>query len=241
MDRVSKRRTLARCAVVGGIAWTLGAGTACVSQSKFDGLAAEREALSRSEAKLRAQVEELEGQRDQLNTRLQERDEELGTLKGTYDALVGELRAELASGQIEIEQLRNGLRLNVSDEVLFPSGSALLDDGGRAVLKKVSRELAKVSHRVEVEGHTDDVPIRGRLAERYPTNWELAGARASQVARLLESEGVNSERLVALSYGPNQPVAPNDSEVGRAKNRRIEIRLIPEELSSPAVSSAPTP
>ena len=76
-------------------------------------------------------------------------------------------------------------------------------------------------------GFTDNVPIRGNLAKRYPTNWELAGARAASVVRLLESTGIDSTKLIASSYGDNFPVASNDTEEGRAQNRRIEIRLRP--------------
>jgi chemotaxis protein MotB len=75
-----------------------------------------------------------------------------------------------------------------------------------------------------VQGHTDNVPIH---SERYPTNWELAGARASRVVRLLEENGVDPGRLWAVSHGEYAPVAPNDSNAGRAKNRRIEITLKP--------------
>jgi chemotaxis protein MotB len=81
-----------------------------------------------------------------------------------------------------------------------------------------------IPHGVEVQGHTDNVPIH---SGRYPTNWELAGARASRVVRFLEQQGVAPERLCAISHGEYAPVAPNDSAAGRAKNRRIEITLKP--------------
>ena len=87
--------------------------------------------------------------------------------------------------------------------------------------------LTGIAHLVDVNGHTDGIPIRGALAARYPSNWELAGARASSVVRLLEKAGVPSDRLAAISRGSTEPVASNDHEAGRAKNRRIEIRLRP--------------
>jgi chemotaxis protein MotB len=112
--------------------------------------------------------------------------------------------------------------------VLFASGSAELDGKGRDVLVKVATQLKKLEDTIQVRGHTDDRPIGGALAQRYPTNWELAAARAARVVRLLEERGVSSKRLAAVSLGPNDPVAPNDSAANRARNRRIEILLIPK-------------
>ena len=114
-------------------------------------------------------------------------------------------------------------------EVLFGSGSTTLTDSGREMLLKVGAKLKDTSYQTVVAGFTDDVPIGGALAQKYPSNWELAGARAARVVRLLEAGGVPNERLVSVSFGENQPVASNDSEEGRAQNRRIEIRLRPVE------------
>jgi len=152
------------------------------------------------------------------------RGEEVGRLRETYEGLVADLEGEVATGQIEIQQLREGLRLNLTQEVLFSSGSAEVNAGGRIVLTKVAERVRGIPHEVEVQGHTDNMPIH---SERYPTNWELAGARASRVVRFLEEQGVAPDRLCAISHGEYVPVAPNDSDAGRAKNRRIEITLKP--------------
>jgi chemotaxis protein MotB len=133
----------------------------------------------------------------------------------------------LSSGQIEIERLREGLRLNVSQDILFASGSAKLDRIGRDVLVKVAGKLKDLGDFIEVRGHTDDRPLSGTLAKRFPSNWELAAARASSVVRLLEEHGVPGDRLAAVSLGANDPMVPNDSPENRARNRRIEIRLEP--------------
>lgn len=151
----------------------------------------------------------------------------MARIQSTYDELVTDLEGEVSAGQIEIERLREGLRLNVSDDVLFATGSADLDDIGRDVLIKVAGQLVDLNDFIEVRGHSDDRKIGGSLATRYPSNWELAAARAARVVRLLESHGVPGSRLAAVSLGPNQPVAPNDSAENRARNRRIEIRLLP--------------
>jgi len=155
------------------------------------------------------------------------REAELAKIQSTYDELVTDLESEVSAGQIEIERLREGLRLNVSDDVLFATGSADLDAIGRDVLIKVAGQLTGLKDFIEVRGHSDNRKIGGSLAKRYPSNWELAAARAARVVRLLEAEGVPGSRLSAVSLGPNQPIVPNDSAENRARNRRIEIRLLP--------------
>jgi chemotaxis protein MotB len=155
------------------------------------------------------------------------REAELAKIQSTYDELVTDLESEVSAGQIEIERLREGLRLNVSDDVLFATGSAELDAIGRDVLSKVAGQLTGLKDFIEVRGHSDDRKIGGSLAKRYPSNWELAAARAARVVRLLEAKGVPGSRLSAVSLGPNQPIVPNDSAENRARNRRIEIRLLP--------------
>ena len=177
----------------------------------------------------------------QAATALAAREAEIAAMQSTYDVLVSDLESEVSSGQIEIERLREGLRLNVSDDVLFASGSAKLDRIGREVLVKVAGQLASLNDFIEVRGHTDDRAIRGTLAKRFPTNWELAAARAARVVRLLEEQGVPGDRLAAVSLGPNDPVAPNDTAENRAINRRIEIRLEPRKDSAPAPAPAEEP
>lgn len=164
---------------------------------------------------------------EELGSQLREREEEASKLKATYDGLVKSLQKELQAGQIEVTQLRDGLRLNVSQDILFESGSAALDNSGTAVLRKVATEHKKSPHQVLVIGHTDNEPIRPALARKYLSNWELAGARAASVVRLFAHSGLKSERMRAISVADSQPVASNNTAAGRARNRRIEIRLRP--------------
>ncbi len=199
---------------------------ACVTSGTYETMVQERDALANEKEKLEAE--------------LSTRQEEVSELRGTYEGLVSDLQSELASGAVQIEQLRDGIRVNVSDEILFPSGSAVLNDDGSEILRKVAGQLGQSPHRVEVEGHTDNVPISGGLARRYPTNWELAGARAASVVRLFERAGINGSRMRAVSLSQFNPVAANDSEDGRALNRRIEIRLLPE-VGSPVGAAAMAP
>jgi len=203
----------------------------------------EIEDLRQRREMLEGKVEVLEQVRGELANQLGESEselvrttEEVQQLRQTYGELVDDLESEVAAGRIEIDRLREGLRLNLAQEVLFDSGSAQLSERGRAVIVKVAERLATTSQRIEVQGHTDDTGIRGSLARRYPSNWELAGARAASVVRLLARHGVPPERMSAVSLGEFRPLAPNDTVEGRARNRRIEIRLLPAEKPEPAAN-----
>ncbi len=197
----------------------------------------EMENLREVKETLTSDIAKLSKTRDLLTEHLRKREsevEQLSQLKSTYSGLVSELESEVAAGQIQIEQLRDGIRLNLPQDILFPSGSAALDPRGEAVLRKVASRLQEPTHRIEVQGHTDNVRISGALESRFATNWELAAARAARVVRLFESARIDATRLSAISLGQWQPIAPNDDAQGRARNRRIEIRLIPIEKPAPA-------
>jgi len=187
------------------------------------------EALAQEKTALEAKVATMQTQGEELGSKLHEREEEARKLQETYDGLLANLKTELKAGQIEVQQLRDGLRVNVAQDILFDSGSATLDKSGTAVLSKVATELKKSTHQVLVIGHTDNKPVRPTLSRQYPSNWELAGARAASVVRLFASSGLRSKRMRAVSVADSQPVASNKTEEGRAKNRRIEIRLRPVE------------
>ena len=118
---------------------------------------------------------------------------------------------------------RQNERLLERNEVMQQRQSALV---GRIV-----GELEQLPYQIAVLGHTDDLPIGDELAQRYPSNWELAAARAASVVRLLEAEGVPSDRLLVVSFGPTRPVAPNDTPANRALKRRVDLRLRPVRVS----------
>src|SRR3990172_3678422 len=115
------------------------------------------------------------------------------------------------------------------DEVLSDSGEATLKPAGVAVMRKVGAILKKsADRRVEVQGHTDNVPIRGALATRFPTNWELSAARSINVVRFLQDQaGLDPKLLYASASSEYRPRDTNDTDKGRRRNRRIEILLVP--------------
>ena len=202
-------------------------------------LIAKSEALEKSNLELsiknevlEAAIKELQEKSEalQLTTRqLEVASDKLKKNRAIYNNLVTELQGELDANQIKIKEMKDGIDLNLPQDILFTSGSAKLNESGKEVLGKVSNQLKNISYKTVVVGHTDNIPIRGTLAKFYPTNWELAGARAASVVTLLGDKGVSNKKLMAVSLGENRPVATNDTPEGRSLNRRIEIRLRPDE------------
>lgn len=184
-----------------------------VQKARVADLEAVREQLRRTSSELQQQVAQKEG--------------ELAALRSTQDELVSGLKKEIADSQIQVERIRDQIRVDMVDEILFDSGEAVLKPRGVEVLTKVGSVLVKVKDRpITVQGHTDNVPIRGALAQRFPSNWELSSARATNVARFLQEQaGVDPTRLSALAFSEFRPRASNDTEEGRRSNRRIEILL----------------
>jgi chemotaxis protein MotB len=140
------------------------------------------------------------------------------------------MKGEIAKGEVTISELKGKLTVNMVDAVLFDSGKAEVKEEGQAVLRKVISILKDVKDKsIRTEGHTDNVPIVGMLAKKYPTNWELSAARAINVTRYLHEQGLDPALLSAVAYGEYKPVAANDTPEGKQKNRRIEIILVPKE------------
>ena len=178
---------------------------------------------------LREKIEVLQSKTKDLE---RQREEEVLAMKGTYENLLENMKSEIDKGKITITQLRGKLKVNMLDEILFDSGETTIKPQGIEVLKRVGNILLNVKDKaINIEGHTDNVPIGAELSEKYPTNWELSVARATNVARYLqEKSGINPILLSATGYGEYKPVVPNETEEGKAKNRRIEIVLVPKEI-----------
>jgi chemotaxis protein MotB len=198
---------------------------------------------------LRTQVADLTIIRDQLQRsgaelaqKVADKEKELQALHSTQDELVSELKSEIADRTVQVERIRDQLRVDLVDEVLFDSGEATLKPAGAKVLGKLASVLAKApDRRVEVQGHTDNVPITGSLAKRFATNWELSAARATNVVRFLHEQArLDPARLSASGYAEFRPRGPNDTEPDRRRNRRIEILLLPQPVIAEA-APAPSP
>jgi chemotaxis protein MotB len=156
------------------------------------------------------------------------KEEETSIVSGTYDDLTAEMKGEIEQGQIAITELLEKLTMNIQDKILFDPGRAEIKPSGLSVLKRIVKILMTVTDKlIRVEGHTDNVPIKGALSKKYPTNWEFSAARALNVTRYLEKEGIDPSLISAAAFGEHQPAVDNDTPEGRAKNRRIAIILLP--------------
>jgi chemotaxis protein MotB len=146
----------------------------------------------------------------------------------TYQKLDTQLQTEVKADQVQVQQLQDQLKIVIVNEILFPEGGWELNRAGEQTLDKIIPTLKTLEkQRIEVDGYTDNVPIGPELKSRFPSNWELSTARATDVVRYLASKGVNSNLLSATGFGDTHPVASNDTPQGRAKNRRIELVLKP--------------
>jgi len=197
-------------------------------------LAARSGELGRSIAELRQRLSAIESENIRLAQELADaqkaREEKVREVSSTYEQLVDKMKSEIAKGQVTISELQGRLTVNMVDAILFDSGRAEVKAEGLVVLGKVIEILKSVNDKaIRIEGHTDAIPISGSLAQRYPTNWELSAARAINVARYLQKQAINPAQLSAAGFGEFKPVADNATVEGRAKNRRIEIVLVPKE------------
>lgn len=179
----------------------------------------ENEFLGREVERLRLKAGELSSAKEQ----------EVSNVKKTYENLVQELKKEIAQGDIKITQAVDRLSVNMVEKILFDSGQAEIKKDGLKVIQRVGDILKKVTDRqIRVEGHTDNMQIGPRLRDKYPTNWELSTARATNVVRYLQDKvGIDPKLLSAAGLADNKPVVSNDTPEGRAQNRRIEIVLLP--------------
>jgi chemotaxis protein MotB len=127
------------------------------------------------------------------------------------------------TGQVRLTTLPHGIAVEINASVLFAPGQAQLEPASVSALDAVAQVLAGGDEPIQVEGHTDNVPIASVV---YPSNWELAAARAASVVRLFVDHGVDGRRLAALGYADNRPVESNDTAEGRARNRRVTLMII---------------
>jgi chemotaxis protein MotB len=213
------------------------------SQQEIEGLRSQKENLDKNLATLRQEKQSAETDIASLNDRLArmqkeaaeavtQKDEEINRLKGTYESLVKDLKGEIEKGEIKVTQIRDRLTVNLVEKILFDSGKAEVKDQGKEVLTKVGNILKNVQDKdIRVEGYTDNVPIKGTLRQKFPTNWELSTQRATNVLHFLQDEaGVDGTRLAAVGFGEFRPIAANDTPENRAQNRRIEIVLVPSDI-----------
>lgn len=139
------------------------------------------------------------------------------------DELADALEGLIADEQISLKQDALWLEVEINSNVLFNSGSTELSIDAEEVLNKLAVLLSKYPNRISVEGFTDNKPIQSSI---FPSNWELSSARAAAVVRLFADYGVEPSRMYSVGYGEFRPSAGNDSEAGRASNRRVVVVIM---------------
>ena len=179
---------------------------------------------SRLSRQLSEQGQEAETLRERLAT-LSAVEREIRERNRIYEDVIARFQSMIAAGQLSVSIVRGRMVINLPQDILFPSGSATLNQEGRQTLTQVGEVLATIlDRRFQVEGHTDNVPIS---TARFSSNWQLSAERALSVVTLLQDVGVLPESLSGAGYGEYQPVASNDDAEGRRLNRRIEIVMLP--------------
>ena len=170
--------------------------------------------------------------KDDIATIRKAKEEEVKKVSSTLEEMTERMKEQIAKGDLTIRELRGKLTVDMKASVLFDSGKADVKPEGIEVLNKMIDTFKTLKGKViRIEGHTDNKQITGNLALKYPTNWELSAARAINVTRFLEAQGVDPHILSAVAYSEFQPKsdANNATEEGRASNRRIEIILVPKD------------
>jgi len=189
-------------------------------QAKLGSTSSAKVKLEDNLAEMKTALEMLAKQRVDAEKRIQE-----------FRDFVKKFKTLTDTGKLTVKILNGQMVVTLSSDVLFSSGSAGLSKTGKAAILDVTSLLASVPDRkYQVEGFTDNVPIKTSL---FPSNWELASARALTVVRAMLEAGMPPERVSAASFGETHPVLPNDTDAGRAANRRIEIVVIPDLSSLP--------
>jgi len=129
----------------------------------------------------------------------------------------------VSQGKVRVTQTRRGVSVEINASVLFAPGEARLSPQSERTLRAVAEVLTKVNNNLQIEGHTDNVPINTPM---FPSNWELSAVRASSVVRLFIDSGIDEKRMVVMGHAANEPIASNDTPEGRMRNRRVQLMIL---------------
>lgn len=154
----------------------------------------------------------------------------------SIEALSTQLNSALATlidnEDIIIRQVGDWLEVEIKSSFLFVSGDARLARAAVPVMGQIADVLSPVANHIQVEGFTDNQPIS---TVRFPSNWELSAARAASVVNLMDRFGLDPNRMSAVGYGEYKPIAENETELGRQKNRRVVLVVLGSEDSRRAI------
>ena len=194
--------------------------TGCVSRGSYDDVVKERDQAVQKNTTLNTDYNKVNDELTLLTL-------DVAQLEREQEELLDDVKKWAVLGAIEMKILSDGLHVTLPQDVLFASGTATISDKGRELITEFSQEIKSHPYQIFVFGFSDNTPVGPSLIKQYPSNWELAGARAASVVRVMAEEGLPADQLIAASKGEMNPVASNDTAEGRAQNRRIVIRLRP--------------
>jgi chemotaxis protein MotB len=146
-------------------------------------------------------------------------------LMPSLDVLSKQLEPEIKAGKLQISMVPRGLAISFNQAALFPSGEDEIAKDTYTSIKKIADALEKIPNPARLEGHTDAIPIHN---SRFRSNWELSAARSITLLEALTDYGVDHDRLSIAGYADTNPLVNNDTEEGRAKNRRVDIIILNE-------------
>ncbi len=190
-------------------------------------LAAKLSELEAAYGKTQSDKSALEGALAELKKRKEESEARVAEFK----SLLEKFKSLIDAGKLKVRIKEGRMVVELATDILFGSGSASLSKEGKAAIAEVAELLKSIEGRkFQVEGHTDDVPIKGG---GWKSNWELASARALTVLHTMVDAGLPPDRVSAASFGDSRPAKPNDTPENKAANRRIEIVVVPDLSSLP--------
>ena len=218
---------------------------------KMDAAEARRAQLQQNLDKLQNDFSQSESENNRLQSALNRLEEEQASLSkrqkklleekrkleqknNHYEEVAQALAKEVKDGRVALRRLRNGVIVEMPNKILFPSGSADLNPVGQETLSAVATAIKNIKdRRISIEGHTDNVPVGKKL--KWTSNWELSSARAITVTMFLQEQGVNPSLMSANARSQYAPLTSNAKPEGRARNRRIEIYLLPKPEAAASV------
>jgi chemotaxis protein MotB len=145
-------------------------------------------------------------------------------LRPTLERLMMELKKEVSDGSMQVQMTQRGLVVSLRQAGFFPSGDDAVYETALASIEKVAKSIQKLPNPIRLEGHTDSIPIQ---TERFRSNWDLSAARAISVMALLQERyGIARGRMAVMGYADTVPLAANETEEGRSRNRRVDIVIL---------------
>jgi len=171
---------------------------------------------------LEQRISTLFGEKELLKSRMNQ-------LKSSYTSMASDLKNQILKKEVTIDELEGKLRITFVNRILFEFGKAAISSQGEDILTKVGKNLKELrDKKIRVIGHTDSIPIMEEYRYKFPSNWELSAARSAAVVRFLQTKiGINPRNLEAVGRSLYDPIAPNTTKKGRAKNRRVNIIVAP--------------